>query len=154
MDEFLGEFDRWNKKKQMLASDRYVCHIYPHRGEVWICSLGWNVGREQNGNTQDFMRPVLIINRFNSELFWVVPLSTKQKEIDYYYNYTDAAGNDVSVILAQMRLVSIKRLQRYMHRLLSVHMHVIGKQLAEFCEGNNRSPARGGASRNPIKGTV
>ncbi len=42
-------------------------------------SIGKNVGREQNGSGRDFERPVLIIKKWNNEMVWGVPLSTKQK---------------------------------------------------------------------------
>jgi hypothetical protein len=45
-------------------------------------------------------------------MFWAIPLSTKQKDFDFYFNFTDPNGQKVSAILAQMKLVSVKRLKR------------------------------------------
>ena len=77
-----------------------------------MCALGKNLGREQNGSSQDFSRPVLVIKKFNNEIFWVVPLSTKQKPLDFYFNYNDPSGAPVAAVLAQLRLVSINRFRR------------------------------------------
>jgi len=38
-----------------------------------------------------------------------VSLSTKQKDFDFYFNYTDPNSKKVSAILAQMKLVSLKK---------------------------------------------
>jgi hypothetical protein len=50
-------------------------------------------------------------------MFWCVPLSTKQKSFDFYFNYTDPQAQRVSAILAQMKLLSIKRLRRKLYQL-------------------------------------
>jgi hypothetical protein len=50
-------------------------------------------------------------------MFWIVPLSTKQKKFDFYFNYTDQHDEKVSAILAQLKLLSIKRLKRNMYSL-------------------------------------
>ena len=50
-------------------------------------------------------------------MFWCVPLSTKQKRFDFYFNFTDPNGLKVSVILAQLKLTSIKRLKRKLYEI-------------------------------------
>lgn len=50
-------------------------------------------------------------------MFWCVPLSTKQKRFDFYFNFTDPNGLKVSVILAQLELMSVKRLQRKLYEI-------------------------------------
>lgn len=76
-----------------------------------------NIGNEQNGSGENFSRPVLIIKKFNNRMFWCVPLSTKQKRFDFYFNFTDPNGLKVSVILAQLKLTSIKRLKRKLYEI-------------------------------------
>ena len=80
-----------------------------------MSSLGKNVGYEQNGSGDNFSLPILIIKKFNNHMFWVIPLSTKQKEFDFYFNYTDPNNQEVSAILAQMKLLSVKRLRRKLY---------------------------------------
>jgi mRNA interferase MazF len=107
-----NDFDRWNEIKKRLASDAAPPPAFPKSGEVWMCTLGKNLGREQNGGSGDFSRPVLVVKKFNNEIFWVVPLSTKQKPLDFYFNYTDPSGAPVAAVLAQLRLLSINGLRR------------------------------------------
>jgi mRNA interferase MazF len=108
----MKDFDNWNELKKKINIREDMPNNFPKEGEVWICSLGKNIGYEQNGSEDSFSRPVLIIKKFNNHMFWCVPLSTKQKKFDFYFNYTDPNNQKVSAILAQMKLISVKRLKR------------------------------------------
>ncbi len=111
------EFDKWNGLKKKIAIEIDKPNKFPKEGEVWGCNLGKNIGFEQNGMGNNFFRPVLIIKRFNNHMFWCVPLSTKQKHLDFYFNFLDPHKNKVSAILGQIRLLSLKRLHRDMYQL-------------------------------------
>ena len=126
------DFDRWNEIKKQLAHDAPLPPAFPKDGEVWMCSLGKNLGREQDGGFQDFSRPVLIVKKFNNEIFWVVPLSTKQKPLDFYFNYNDPSGAPVAAVLAQLRLVSINRLRRDIYVLPPALLDEVRAQLRAF----------------------
>ncbi len=128
----MKDFDKWNKEKQLLNIKN--SKSYPHVRDVRICKLGINIGREQNGGKKDFSRPVLVIKKFNSTMFWVVPLSTKQKKLDFYYNFTDKNGNKVAVILAQMKLVSVNRFERMLYKLDSREFRNILTKLIGFLD--------------------
>lgn len=110
-------FDTWNelKKKIQLANNEPT--YFPQEGEIWMSSLGKNIGYEQNGSGDNFSRPVLVIKKFNNHMFWCVPLSTKQKSFDFYFNFTDLNEQKVSVILAQLKLVSVKRMKRKLYEI-------------------------------------
>ena len=112
-------FDEWNEQKKSLEKSENSTIHFPQEGEVWVCILGKNIGREQNGSGKDFSRPVLVVRRFNNNIFWVVPLSTKQKSYDFYYNFVDPNQSRVSAILVQLRMVSVLRFKRFMYKLPS-----------------------------------
>ena len=126
------DFDRWNSIKKRLAHDIRLPSAFPKNGEVWMCTLGKNLGREQNGGSQDFSRPVLVIKKFNNEMFWVVPLSTKQKPLDFYFNYNDPSGAPVAAVLAQLRLVSINRFRRDIYVLPATLLREVRARLRAF----------------------
>lgn len=111
----MKDFDSWNELKKKIDSEIIKPNRFPKEGEVWMSTVGKNIGFEQNGSGDNFSRPVLIIKKFNNHIFWIVPLSTKQKSFDFYFNYTDPNNLNVSVILAQLKLVSIKRLNRKLY---------------------------------------
>ena len=124
-------FDLWNNKKKSINDTVIELESFPQRKEVWMCFLGKNIGFEQNGG-DGFSRPVLVIKKFNNHMFWVVPLSTKQKHFDFYYNFTDEGGNKVSAILAQLRLVDIKRFKRKMYLMDTPVFAEIREKLRKF----------------------
>ena len=116
------EYDIWNglKKKIQFENDELNLNYFPQEGEVWMSSLGKNIGHEQNGSGDNFSRPVLVIKKFNNHMFWCIPLSTKQKSFDFYFNFTDPNNEKVSVILAQLKLISVKRLKEICIKLILV----------------------------------
>ncbi len=107
-------FDSWSEQKKKLhARER---EVFFHEREIWWCSLGVNIGFEQDGTNELFERPVLIIKKFNRDVLWVLPLTRTDKKNRYYMSITVGDNNSV-VILSQFRLISAKRLQRYMHKI-------------------------------------
>lgn len=125
MEEEKELFNTWNTQKQKIQGKMLSKNVSPEEGEVWWCVVGKNLGREQNGSDGDFSRPVLILKKFNSEMFWGVPLTSRQKDLDYYYNFTDPEGNKAAIIIAQIRLLSTKRLKRVLYRLSALDIKTI-----------------------------
>jgi hypothetical protein len=74
------DFDTWNNlKKEIHTKDiRRFCD--PR--EIWWCSIGINIGSEEDGKNKLFERPVLIIRVFNRHMVRIVPLTRKIGKID------------------------------------------------------------------------
>ncbi|HEV8666574.1 MAG TPA: type II toxin-antitoxin system PemK/MazF family toxin [Candidatus Paceibacterota bacterium] len=124
------DFDGWNiQKKKIHSRDK---NIFFHEREVWWCSLGVNIGFEQDGKNNLFERPVLILKKFNKHVLWVVPLSTRNKENPYYFPITSAEGS--FVILSQLRLISSKRLQRLMYKLPKQQFMQVNERIKKLLE--------------------
>lgn len=117
MNDNNREYDTWNELKKKIQSDVSSRDYFPKEGEVWMSSIGKNIGFEQNGSGSNFSRPVLVVKKFNNHMFWCASLSTKQKKFDFYYNFTDPNEQKVSIILAQLKLVSVKRLKRKLYEI-------------------------------------
>lgn len=128
------EYDSWNELKKKIQSNADIPDFFPKNGEIWMASLGKNIGFEQNGSGANFSRPVLIVKKFNNHMFWCASLSTKQKRFDFYYNFTDPNGEKVSVILAQLKLVSIKRLKRKLYEIQIDMLKEIRGKMRGFLE--------------------
>lgn len=76
--EMKKDFLHWhNKKENINEKDK---RAYFHEREVWWCSIGANVGYEQDGKGNDFTRPVLIIKGFSKEVFFMCSAYYKRKE--------------------------------------------------------------------------
>ncbi len=107
-------FDVWNDRKKKLEKELTQLPIFSER-EIWWCALGKNIGGEEDGKNELFERPVLILRKFSKHTAVILPLTTKGKDLPFYYKlqYDQVS----SVILSQVRLVSTKRLLRKMYRL-------------------------------------
>ena len=81
-----------------------------HEREVWWCALGTNIGYEQDGSSELFTRPVVILSKFNLDACLIVPLTAKPKKGKYYFSVGDVSGRDAVAVLSQIRFVDRKRL--------------------------------------------
>lgn len=130
----MNNFDDWNLQKKQITQETDSQNLFPKKGEVWMLTFGLNIGFEQNGAGTQFLRPALVVKKFNNRMFWVVPLSTQQKRIDFYYNFSDPEGRKVSAILAQLRLVSSKRFKRSMYSMPAPKLRRIYERLRNYLE--------------------
>jgi len=105
------DFENWNKVKQDINKRDIQKNLFFHEREVWWGSLGVNIGVEIDGKNENFERPVLIIKKFNGLMVWVLPMTSKTKSGEYYFEVNHDQG--VSwVALSQIRIISTKRLIR------------------------------------------
>ena len=51
-------FDEWNVVKKII--DQAPSVKYFNNREIWFLNLGENIGFEQNGKGDEFLRPVLV----------------------------------------------------------------------------------------------
>jgi mRNA interferase MazF len=136
-------FDHWNAEKKRLDNDESSARPFPREQWVWMCSVGLNIGFEQNGVGDEFQRPVLVVKKFNNQMYWVVPLSSKQKPIDFYYNFTDPSGQAVSLIASQLKLMSVKRFRREMYKLPDTNFDELIELLQGFLGKSKPRTGRG-----------
>ncbi len=108
------DFDDWNSVKKRLDTG----HVAPtfQKREIWWCSIGLNIGHEENGKNKDYSRPVLVIRKFNDHIFWGIPLTTQIKEKHYYYKI-HFKEKEQCVMLSQIRLLESRRLTDKMGKL-------------------------------------
>jgi len=106
--EYIKDFDNWNIKKKTLNDALSKAPYFKER-EIWWLSIGVNIGFEEDGKHEDFLRPVLIMKKFNKNMFLGIPLSTKIKMNPYYIVIT-AQGKTISAMISQLRVFSSKRL--------------------------------------------
>ena len=85
--------------------------------EIWHCHVGENIGFEQDGCGESFLRPMVVIKKFNNEIFWGVPLTRTHKTLPFYFSFvpnliSEDSPAESTAILSQLRLVDAKRLRR------------------------------------------
>ena len=118
--EYVKNFDRWNGKKKELDLGQQSL-LFQER-EIWIAHVGINIGIEQNGNSQTFVRPVLIFRKFSRHHFIGIPLTSNEKppEVSYLLeNNVPFLRLKSWLIFSQIRVLDSKRLHRKLGRISS-----------------------------------
>lgn len=110
----MKDFNNWNKLKEKL--DKKPSSLLFKERQIWWCSLGVNVGHEEDGKNTAFNRPVLVVKKFNHRLFWGVPLTTQIKDTKHYHQFT-FKDREQSAMLTQMRLWDANRMMKKMGRI-------------------------------------
>jgi mRNA interferase MazF len=108
------DFEQWHRVKTGLDARRRS-PTFQER-QIWWCSLGVNIGHEEDGKGDYATRPVLIVRKFNRRIFWGVPLTTQIKD-RLHYHRVHFKGVEQCVMLSQMRLWEARRLRSEMGQL-------------------------------------
>ncbi len=102
------DYISWHDKKSVI--NEVITRPFFREREIWYSYLGLNVGFEQDGVGKDFLRPVLIIRKFNNEIFWAVPLTNTKKKSEHYFAFSFVGEQVSTAILSQIRLIDGRRL--------------------------------------------
>ncbi len=104
------DFDLWNNKKKETQQIDDIVLFYER--EVWWCIIGTNIGVEIDGKHELFLRPVIIVRKFNKYMALVVPTTTQDRDNKYYFNVNGEDDKTYNSCLSQIKSVSSKRLFR------------------------------------------
>ncbi|TRZ53581.1 hypothetical protein D4R99_00600 [bacterium] len=126
------DFQEWHKKKEQLNETEV--RVFFHVREIWYCSLGANIGFETDGKGEEFLRPVIIIRKFNNEIFWAIPLTKTKKSISkksekYYFAFSFIPGINSLAVLSQLRLIDACRLRRHVGEIPDQEFQALTKKL-------------------------
>jgi len=100
-------FDDWNSLKQDIQNN------YPinfNERDIFFLSIGQNIGFEQYGKGEDFLRPVVILKKFSKHLFLGIPLSSKLKEGRFFHTIHFKNRTNTALLL-QSRTFDSKRIK-------------------------------------------
>ena len=102
------DYKEWHELKTVVHNEKVRPHF--HEREIWFCTLGENVGFEQDGRGESFQRPVIILRKFNQSVCLVIPLTKNQKAGIHYFSFSFQSTALSTAILSQVRLIDAKRL--------------------------------------------
>ena len=105
----MNKFDEWNELKKKTNKDNIFSVGFKER-EIFNAKIGQNIGFEQNGVGNKFIRPIVILKKFNNSLFYAVPLSKTDNRGKYYFEFEFIKGVESVAILSQVRNLDSKRL--------------------------------------------
>ena len=131
--KYIKDFDSWNLRKKEIQNNKDIESLFKV-GEVWWCSIGINVGDEQDGKHNNFERPVFIYKKFNKNLFIGIPLTSNDKPSIFIYNFSYNSVDNMhkklgQAILSQVRPFSSKRLLRKIGKVEYEEFGLIRKSL-------------------------
>jgi len=118
------DLDSWCARKKEL--NEVQPNFYKEREIRW-CSLGINIGSEQDGTSKTYRRPVLVIKGFSRNVCLILPLTTSVSNNPYYFPIGKIEGKNSSVILSQIRLIDTKRLHDSLGYLNKIKFEEIKK---------------------------
>lgn len=123
------DFLLWHTEKSRIQNNTY--RPYFKEKEIWWCSIGFNIGHEEDGKGLNFRRPVLVLKKFNHFTFWGIPLSSKPK-LEGVYQAVSYDNCKSTALLPQLRLFDSQRLGQRMSILSDYEFYKIKKTVKEI----------------------
>ena len=131
------DFKKWHGKKELI--DEIKQRPFFHEREIWFCHIGLNIGFEQDGSGEEFLRPVVIVRKFTDKIFWGIPLTRSKehhkinkKSEKYYYSLVFIPGVKSVAILSQIRLIDARRLARLMGMMEEKDFKMLKQKLKDL----------------------
>ena len=104
----MKDFDSWNDKKKVIH-DIHEGKLY-HMRELWWCSLGINIGSEQDGTGDNYERPILILRGLSRKTCMIIPLTSSPEIHKMRVPIGNVDGKKASALLSQIKVIDTKRL--------------------------------------------
>ena len=124
------DFDVWSdRKKKIHESEENKLY---HSRDIWWCSLGVNIGFEQDGTKVEKSRPVLILKGLSKNTCFVIPLTTSFKKHPMRIFLGEVDGKNASAIISQIRVIDTKRLFRKIKKLNKEKFEIIRKAVKDL----------------------
>jgi mRNA interferase MazF len=135
------DFDGWNEVKK--KTDAEQTRFYTVR-EIWWCRFGVNVGTEQDGKGEWYVRPCVILRGFGPDACLVVPLTKSARKHALRISVGFIEGFEARANLSQMRVVDTRRLEAKIGFLEKSVFSKLRKPLKIYYSGFSISPPCGG----------
>ncbi len=100
-------YNQWNILKQEINFTYRNTH-YPKVREIWWINIGLNIGSEIYGKTDQYTRPVLILNIYKNMLM-CLPISSKIKRSKLKFKIYTLDLKCHCVVFDQIRVFDRKR---------------------------------------------
>jgi mRNA interferase MazF len=129
------DFEKWHQKKSGIND--LTLRPFFHEREIWFAYVGVNIGFEQDGQGDDFLRPIIVLKKFNNEIFWAIPLTKSHKHLTektslYYFDFSFIPQVMSRAVLSQMRLMDARRLSRKMSDVSEIDFSHLMKKLRDL----------------------
>ena len=104
------DFDKSNEKMKEVHFSEHAKKF--SEGEIWWCTLGINIGVEQNGTGIGMRRPVVILKKLTRKSCYVIPLTTSRLDEEFRISIGKVENEPAKAMFGQIRMVDSKRLSK------------------------------------------
>ena len=101
-------YDKWNEVKKKTSKKENIFGFKTR--DIFNVKVGKNIGFEQNGKGDEFIRPVLVYKKLTKDMFIGIPLTTTKREGSFFYSFNFIDDKLSVAILIQAKLFSSKRM--------------------------------------------
>jgi mRNA-degrading endonuclease toxin of MazEF toxin-antitoxin module len=112
------DFKMWSLLKAKL-NERTISDVLPlHTSlvakprELWWCHIGLNIGSEQDGKSEEYERPVVIISKLSSTTYLIAPTTSKYKNDLYRIKVSTHNDKFSYALIDQIKVIDARRLKR------------------------------------------
>lgn len=127
---FVKNFDGWNVLKKGVHCSENLPFF--RERDIFFAHLGENIGCEENGKGDEFLRPVLVLKKISRYSAFIVPLSSQKKEGIFYFSFTSSLGIQGIALLSQVKVIDSKRLKVKKGMMNESDFSHIKKELGKF----------------------
>jgi mRNA-degrading endonuclease toxin of MazEF toxin-antitoxin module len=125
------DYKKWMAAKSVINNSKSRPIGYKKR-EIWICSVGENIGHEEDGKGTWFVRPALVIRKYGADMCFVVPLSTTSNRGVFHYPFDGHTGKTSVALLSQSRVIDSARFRRKIGKADITDFDEIRRRLKEL----------------------
>ena len=128
-------FDKWNEVKKIVQNDEKI-RLFKQR-DIFFINMGQNVGFEQNGKGENFVRPIIILKKITNQMFLGIPLSSQLKKGDWFFEFEFNTKDDVSrniAIIPQIKMFSSRRLLNKIGVIKTKDFEILKQKVKDFID--------------------
>jgi len=103
-------FDKWNETKKKLNGLEKNINIKERN--IYLTSVGKNIGNESYGKGDIFLRPVLVLKKLGHDYFIAIPLTSKKKVGSYFFEFSYRDKYSYAMF-NQIKTLNSKRILKY-----------------------------------------
>ncbi len=124
------DLDRWNILKKQVECSKQLIKF--RQRDIIFMKIGANIGYEQDGKGDEFLRPVLVYKKFSNRTFLGIPLTSKKKIDKFHFEFEFSKDKKSYAILSQIRLFDVKRASYKNKTINNSEYEKLEKRLKDF----------------------
>jgi len=145
----MRHFDEWNTLKKDVHQKKKC--IYVKERDIVFVHAGQNVGYEQNGKGDAFLRPVVVIKSFGRDSFLSVGLTSQEKNGTFYFSFMYKETIKSVAVLSAIKTMDIKRVKYKSGTMSKEDFNMLKEKMGSLLK---ITPPNGGESRRKFQEEV